>query len=101
MVTAGYRPSEQELSHLVALRQMPGFQVLLNIFESQVAQAQLDMMNADETDEKAIVAKQRIAKAAAVFYQRSIDRVNEELMTFGARRDESKIQPDLTEHLFQ
>jgi hypothetical protein len=101
MTPAGYRLSEVEQGQLVTLRQMPGFQILLNLFESQIAQMQIDMINADATNEKEVIAKYHLAKASAMFFQRVVDLMNFEIEKFGNRAMANEVQPDLTEALLR
>lgn len=101
MVTAGYRPNATERAQLAGFYNQPGFQVLQNIFESQIAQLQLDMINEDPVQEKKVLAKHNLAKAAAVFYQRVIDLINDEIRNHVAIEEGTKVQPDLTAELLQ
>ena len=100
MITAGYKLNDGERAMLVGLRQMPGFQILLNIFESQVSQMQLDMINTPTDKPDQVLAAHNMAKAAAMFYQRTIDLMNNEIEMFGAQAKSKEIQPDITEEIF-
>lgn len=101
MVTAGYRPNATERAQLAGFRNQPGFQVLQNIFESQISQLQVDMINANPVDKETVLAKHNMAKAAAVFYQRVVDLINDEVRNHAAIEEGTKIQPDLTAELLQ
>lgn len=101
MVTAGYRPNATERAQLAGFYNQPGFQVLQNIFESQISQLQIDMINANPVNKEDVLAKHNLAKAAAVFYDRCIKFINDEIRNHVAVEEGTKIQPDLTEALLQ
>ena len=92
--------NEANRGHLIALLGMPGFEVLQQILEEEVEQFKVDMINANPSNTQDILAKHALAKAAAVYYTKVIDRLNHEKLMFGARQDENKIMADITEPLF-
>jgi hypothetical protein len=100
MVGPEYKLNNTERGHLIALGQMPGFQVMVNIFESEVEQFKVDMLNANPKDIEDIRAKHNLALAAAVFWKRVANRINKEQEIFSAQGP-VPVQPDLTEALLQ
>ena len=100
MVTAGYRLGEGERAQLVALRQLPGFQILLNLMEAEVSKFAENLINTKAGQESEILANHYLAKAAAQFYQGLVNSLNNELETFANHSNVTQIQPDVTEALF-
>lgn len=68
-----------QLAHTIAT---PGFVFINAIMRSEVDKFVIDLINVDENDEKGVVAKHRLSKAAAQFYQLVINRVNAEAQQF-------------------
>jgi hypothetical protein len=95
-----YQISDVERGHLIALGQLPGFQVLINICESEVEQFKVDMINANPTDIEDIRSKHNLALAAATFWKRVAKRINHEQAIFGAQSHANDIVPDVTESMF-
>jgi hypothetical protein len=101
MMNAKYIPSPADVGQLMALLQMPGYRVLTKIFESEIDQMQVDMMNADPTNEKEVLVRHNLALAAGMFYQRVVNRIHLEKEQFGAKSSANDIIPDATEELLQ
>lgn len=99
-IGAGYRLNEGERGQLVALRQMPGFQILLNIMESEVAKFSNAWINISAEKDAEILASHKLAKAASQFYQGLVNTINGEMEAYHQRIDQNMIQPDITEGLF-
>jgi hypothetical protein len=58
----------EEAAFLATLASQPGFKVLQKIMRSGVDQFTVSMINTDESDEKAVLARHKLSKAAAVYY---------------------------------
>jgi hypothetical protein len=92
--------TDTERGHLTSLMQHPGFGVLTHIFEEEVEEMNVELLNVASSDDKAIIAKHHMAKAAAMFYARIVKRITNEQSIFGSGPDNNP-QPDVTETLFQ
>ena len=103
MTTAGYKLNDQERAHLLGFYNLPGFQILQRMCEAEISQMQLDLVNIKASDTKEVLAAHKLAKAAAMFYQRLIDRINSEIVAFQTQKEqESKpVLPDETEKNLQ
>jgi hypothetical protein len=97
---AAYHPRETEVAQLMTLVQMPGYEILKKIYIAEVDQLQVDMMNADPTNEKEVLAKHNLALAAGMFYQRVSNKVAGYIQEFGDRKKAQDVQPDQTAELF-
>jgi hypothetical protein len=100
MIGPEYALSDVERGYLIALRQMPGFQIMINICESEVEQFKVDMLNADPKDIEDIRSKHHLALAAAIFWKRVAKRINHEETIFNSQGAPS-VQPDITESMLQ
>lgn len=101
MIKAKYVPSTADMQQLMSILNMPGYAIMTRIFESEIDQMQVDMMNADPTNEKEVLAKHNLALAAGMFYQRVINRLHNDKEQFNAIKNAPQIQEDVTEPLFQ
>lgn len=99
MVGPEYRLSDSERTHLVGLGTQPGFQVIVNICESEVEKFKVDMINADPTKPEEVLAKHNIAKAAAMFWARVAARINSEQQLYLGQKQLNEVQPDVTADL--
>jgi hypothetical protein len=61
---------------LVALVQMPGYPVLLKYFEEGCRNLETDMLNTDPADEKAVLARHRLAVGAWQLLREVTARIN-------------------------
>lgn len=75
----------------------PGYAVIHRIQRSMVDRFIINLMNASEEDEATIVAKHRLAKAAAQFFQMVTDRVNHEIQQYTAAVKQDGPVIDVTE----
>jgi hypothetical protein len=98
---AAYRPTDQEIQHLLQILSQPGYQVLQRIMLGEIDGFQLDLINVDPTKpnyEVEVRAKHSIALAAGMFYER----LQEKIAGYVNRmkeRDTPDILPDVTESL--
>ncbi len=102
MMNASYRPSDSEITQLLGILQMPGFEVYKKIQMAEVDWFQLDLMNVDPSSasyDSEVRAKHNLALAAGMFHQRVIDKVAGYVGELSARRDQKQVQPDPTENL--
>lgn len=67
------------VAHTIAT---PGFVFINKIMRAEVDKFIVDLINADESDEKTVVAKHRLSKAAAQFYEMVLSRINMESSQF-------------------
>lgn len=67
------------LAHTIAT---PGFVFINAIMRSEVDKFIIDLINVDEDDDKAVIAKHKMSKAAAQFYEMVIARFNMEAQQF-------------------
>lgn len=95
----GKQLSDVQRGLLVGLTKLPAFEVLKHIFEEELEEMNIELLNVASGDEKTIVAKHHMAKAATMFYARAMNRILNEESMFGSKVEESKVQPDLTEAL--
>ena len=68
-----------QLAHTMAT---PGFILVNKIMRAEVDKFIIRLIKVDETDENAVLASHRLSKAAAMFYQLVIDRLNSEVQQF-------------------
>jgi hypothetical protein len=104
MMNALYRPNSSELVQLQALTQHPGFDTLKRLMESEIDAMQLSIMNTDPADpnyQVLLSERHRLAKAAAMFYQKVMNRVSNENRDFIAAGTAKEVGADITENLFQ
>lgn len=103
MMHASYRPSDSEITQLLGILQMPGFEVLKKIQMAEVDWFQLDLMNVDPSGagyDAEVRAKHNLALAAGMFHQRVIDKVAGYVAELGAKREQKQVLADATENLF-
>lgn len=86
MEAIGFNP-EVNLSHdqraqLAHTLATPGFVQVNAIMRAIVDRFVIDLINIDEDDDKAIIAKHKLSKAAAQVYQLVINRINAEVQQF-------------------
>lgn len=86
-----------ERAHLAAWIGEESFRIVQRIMEDQVKTFNLDLVNATKTED--ILAKHNIAKASAVFYQRFINRLNEEITLYRASPRPNDKPLDITSNL--
>lgn len=103
MEAVGFNP-EVRLSHdqraLVAHTiATPGFALINQIMRSEVDKFIIDLINVAEDDERLVVAKHRLSKAAAQFYQLVISRISMEAQQFMRDAGEPTEPTDPTEGL--
>jgi hypothetical protein len=97
----GKQLSDSERGQLIGLTKQPGFEVLKHIFEEELEEMNIELLNVASGDEKTIISKHNMAKAATMFYARTMNRITQEESYFGSKVEERKVQPDTTEALFQ
>ena len=78
-----------EVALLAALMSHPGFKVFQKVCKTYVDVFALDMINADQADEKSVLAKHNAAKTAAQFYTMITARVNQEVNDYVVNAKES------------
>lgn len=76
-----------------------GYAIIHRIMRSEVDKFIVNLINADEDDEQAIVAKHKLAKSAAQFYQAVTDRINHEVHQYVAATQQNGPPVDPTEGL--
>lgn len=74
----------------------PGYKIINRIMRSEVDKFIVDLINAPEEDDKAIIAKHKLSKAAAQFYQAVVDRVNSEVHMYMAAVQNGVAPVDVT-----
>lgn len=72
----------EEVAHLASLVSQPGFKILQKIFRSGVDQFTVAMMNADQANEKAVLARHNEARAAAKYYTWVIETINNSVVEY-------------------
>jgi hypothetical protein len=77
----------------------PGFQIINAILRNEVDKIILAMVNTPVEDDSAVLAKHKLAKAAAVMYAGMIERVNEEVAGYVGAIKPSGAPVDPTEGL--
>src|SRR5215475_8239863 len=97
----GQRLSDTERGQLIGLSKLPGFEVFKNVCEEELEEMRIELLNVSSADEKNIIAKHNMAKAATMFYARVMERITHEEGVFGSQVQEKTVQPDLTEALLQ
>lgn len=75
-----------------------GFRVLQRIMRSTVDSFLLDLINANAANQSEVLSRHNLAKAAAQFYQRVTNTVNEEVRLYVAAPRATDTPVDLTEH---
>jgi hypothetical protein len=86
-------------AQLVQLYAMEGYKVLHRLMRSEVDKFILAMINADPANPKEVLSRQRLAKAAAQFYEAITQRVNEEITLYTAQTRAGDKPVDVTEGL--
>lgn len=66
----------EEVAHLAALISQPGFKVIQKICRTGVDQFTVSMINTDQSNEKAVLARHNEARAAAKYYTWVIETIN-------------------------
>lgn len=75
----------------------PGYAIINRIMRSEVDKFIVDLINAPENDDKTVVARHKLSKAAAQFYTAVTGRVNYEIQQYTAAQGGSGKPVDLTE----
>lgn len=89
--------TQDERAQIAHTSHTPGFLHINRIMRAQVDKFVLDWINVDEDDEKKIIAKHRLSKAAAQFYQLVVSRINWEIQQFTHEANVSTAPTDPTE----
>jgi len=79
-----------EVAMLGALMAHPGFRVFQKLCKTYVDVFALDMINADQANEKDVLAKHNAAKTAAQFYTMITNRINQEVNDYIVNARESE-----------
>jgi hypothetical protein len=102
MKDAFYQPNPSDIGQLLAILKHPGYEVLKRIFESEIDRMQIDLLNTEPTNRDEILAKHNIAKAAAMFYARILQRIENEQDLMRTHEERGKIVRDpVGDSLFQ
>ena len=104
MMSALFKPNSADMAQLLALTKQPGFETLRKLMESEIDSMQLDIMNTDPSDPNyatVLSERHRLAKAAAMFYQKLMNRLHNESVEFVAAQAGGEVMPDQTENLLQ
>lgn len=102
MTNALYQPTAADMAQLNSLIQQPGFEVLKKLMQSEVDRFQVELMNTDPTEDnydKKVQTRHNIALAAAMFYQKLMNRVYSEQQQFVSAASGEKVQSDGTAEL--
>ena len=102
MTGAIFKPNAADMAQLLSLTKQPGFDILNKLMVSELDTMQLDIMNTDPTDPNyTALLKERhsLAKAAAMFYQKLMNRLHNEAQEFVAAQTGGEVMPDQTENL--
>jgi len=82
----GFNPDlvleREEVAYLAALVSQPGFKILQKIFRSGVDQFAVQMINADQKNEKEVLARHNAARTAAQFYTWVVNSINNEVQEY-------------------
>jgi hypothetical protein len=103
MMNASYRPSDSEITQLLGILHMPGYEVLKKIQMAEVDFFQLDLLNTDpsaENYETLVRTRHSLALAAGMFHQRVTDKIAGYVSELGAKREQKQVIADATENLF-
>lgn len=102
MISALFKPNSADMAQLLALTKQPGFDTLKKLMESELDTMQLAIMNTDPTDPhytELLKERHSLAKAAAMFYQKLMNRLHNESQEFLSAQSGGEIQADITESL--
>jgi hypothetical protein len=77
----------------------PGWLIVEKIMRSEVSKFIIDLINAPEGNDVAVVAKHRMSKAAAQFHTGVVRRINSEIQQYAATQGKSSPPIDPTEGL--
>jgi hypothetical protein len=86
-----------ERAHLSAWSGEESFKIVQRLMISLVKEFDLDLINASKNED--IIAKHHIAKAAAMYYQRFVDRLNSEIYVYQNSPKKGDKPVDITANL--
>lgn len=75
----------------------PGYQHINRIMRAEVDKVIIDLINVDEDDDALVLAKHKLSKAAAQFFQRVVNRINHEVEVYRSTIAEVGEPVDMTE----
>lgn len=75
----------------------PGFHYINLIMRTEVSKFAMDLVNSEEGDDKAVLAKHKLSRAAALFYARVISRINSEAQLGSSNLAGEEVPSDPTE----
>jgi len=88
-----------ERVELISTTQTEGFKVILKLMEAECDTFRVLLDNADPDNEKDVLAKHILRKAAAMFLQGVVNSINQEVAVFAPRP--GAVFEDITESLIE
>lgn len=88
-----------ERVELISTTQTEGFKVVLKLMEAECDTFRVLLDNADPANEKDVLAKHILRKAAAMFVTQVIQRINQEIAVFAPKP--GTVFEDITESLIE
>ena len=76
-----------------------GYRIMHRVIRSEVDKLFVDLINADPSEHKDVLAKHNLAKSAAVFYTQITDRINYETIQYTAALRATDTPKDATENV--
>lgn len=91
---------DSERADIVSILETPGWFAVRKLMEIEIRKFDLALKNADPADQKDVLAKHVLSKAASMFYAQIINRLNTEQDQFFSAAPPDTVLPSVTDALF-
>jgi hypothetical protein len=72
----------------------PGFKIMQKIFDSELDKLFMNIVNANDKNAEDVLSAQRMSKAACIFYNNVVAKINDEVERYTSVIDESHRAPE-------